>query len=98
MFPATGQPVEATTAFLVVMAVISLTRPYFTFDPVTRTIVARVGAGPMSRRYGGYDGSTLYFTGDRIVCTHLGGRVERVPVSRKVANAAGWEAVTARLR
>lgn len=77
---------------LAVLGLLQLTRTYFEFDPRSRTIAVKALIGPVTRRFGGADG-TLHVDGNRIFLTRTDGRVKKVPVTRFMARADQWRAV-----
>jgi hypothetical protein len=81
---------------LVLLGILQLTRPYFTYDPTTRTISVKGLIGPMSRDFGGAKGGHLSVQGDRIVYTRPDGKM-KAPVSRGMSKREDWDAVVAHL-
>jgi hypothetical protein len=82
---------------LALLGILQLTRPYFAFEPGSRTVVVKALFGPMKRTFGGAAGGTLHVDGNRIFWTTADGRVKKVPVSRFMANKEQWRAVVAQV-
>jgi hypothetical protein len=74
------------------LGVLYLTRPYFEFDPATRTIAVKALIGPRARRFGA-EGGRLEVAADRIVWIAADGSRKTVPVRRVNANRDDWNAV-----
>lgn len=90
-------PLVILGPLLMLFGLLQLVRPYFEYDPGTRTISVKALAGPATRRFGGVDGDQLTVADNRIVCTHPDGRTRKVPVSRTLAKREDWDAVLAKL-
>lgn len=82
---------------IIVLGVLQLSRPYFEYNPRTRSISVKALVGSMTRNFGGGDGGPLSVAGNRIVYTRPDGRTKRVPVTRAMAKRAEWDAVLAQL-
>lgn len=79
----------------VLLGILNLVRPYFEFDPATRTVVIKALIGPVVRRFGGVNGDWLVVENGRIVCVRRDGRRKNVPVHRFFAKKDEWQTVLA---
>ncbi len=81
----------------IMLGSLTMFRPYFEFDPVTRTITVKALIGPVARRFGGAAGGRLELAANRIVWVRPDGSRKKVPVRRYAANSDEWHAVLAQL-
>jgi len=94
---ATFSPMVFIGPLMLILGVLQLTRPYFEFDPRTRTITVKALVGSMARRFGGAEGGRLSVQGTRIINTRADGTTKKVPVSRAMAKRNDWDLVLTQL-
>lgn len=81
----------------VLIGVLQLVRPYFEYDPASRTLVVKALLGPMKRAFGGAQGDQLGVEGKRIVRITPADKQYKVPVQRFMSKSAEWDAVFAQI-